>query len=173
MFKARLGFFDQRPISYLGVNPLSKALFSGSLLISAILFVSFGLYLKRKFQVNNRFITYFITGQVGQAIAAVVPYGLHTIHGLIHTVAAFILAFSLPFLIQQFALSQIKSRHYRLYLRLLRFEQCTFIVGIGLFIFTRGLAPLGEALPTVGFHLWIIVLTYLAFKMDRVFTPGL
>jgi hypothetical protein len=74
-------------------------------------------------------------------------------------VAAFTLAFSLPLLIKQFTIAQRAKEHYTLYLSLLRIEQVSFIVGMALFIFTRGLAPLGEALPAIGFHLWILVVT--------------
>jgi len=167
MHRAHLGLIDARPISYLGVNSVSQTLFSVSLLISAFLFVTFGYYIKRQFQVTNNFMAYFLIGQAGQVIAALSPYGMHSRYKMIHTVAAFTLAFSLPFLIQQFALSQSTSQHHRLFVFLLRIEQCAFLIGISLFIFTEGIAPLGEALPALGFHIWIIVLTYIAFRLEN------
>jgi hypothetical membrane protein len=167
MHKAHLGFLDKRPISFLGTNPGTQLLFSGSLLVSAIFFISFGYFVKRRYKIKNRFITYLVVGQLGQITAAIFPYGQHMLAGHIHTTAAFVLAFSLPLLIGEFAKSQLTSRSHRLYIKLLHFEQVMFVIGISLFVFTRGLAPLGEVLPTLGFHLWIIVLTYVIFRSAR------
>lgn len=167
MTRAHLGLIDSRPISYLGVNASTAALFSGSLLLSSFLFICFAYYVKHSFHIRNRFMVYFLVGQVGQIIAAVVPYGSHSRYRAVHTVAAFTLAFSLPLLIRQFALSQSKSKHAQTYIKLLRFEQLSFIVGIGLFIFTKGIAPLGEALPTIGFHVWIIAVSILSIGLEE------
>jgi hypothetical membrane protein len=164
MHRTGLGLIDRRPISHLGVDPASAMLFSGSLLISAFLFINFAYYIKRTFGVTNRFMTYFLIGQAGQIIAAITPYGEGSPYKLAHTIAAFTLAFSLPLLIQQFAASQTSSAYHNLYVRLLRFEQLTFVIGIGLFVFTEGIAPLGEALPTIGFHTWIIVVTLISYR---------
>lgn len=161
MHLASLGLVDKRPISYLGVYPQTVWLFSGSLLVSAGLFVSFGLYLRCHFNVKNRFLMYLLIGQVGQVVAAIVPYGDKSNYRLIHTLAAYVLAFSLPLLIQQFKLSQLRSPRLPVYRWLLYIEGAAFIVGLGLFAFTKGIAPLGEALPALGFHLWIIVVTLL------------
>lgn len=162
MFRTGLGFIDNRPISYLGVDPASSMLFSVSLLASAFLFFGFGFYVRQAFGVKNRFLPYLIIGQMGQIIAAIAPYGMQSQYKRIHTVAAFTLAFSLPFLIRAFARSQNKSRYRNIYSGLLRLEEIAFIVGIGLFVFTKGIAPLGEALPAIGFHVWIIVVTFVS-----------
>ncbi len=161
MFRTGLSFIDNRPISYLGVDPASSVLFSISLLASAFLFISFGFYVRQVFNVTNRFLPYLIIGQIGQIIAAIAPYGMQSQYKRIHTVAAFVLAFSLPFLIRAFAHSQANSRYKNIYSRLVRLELVAFIVGIGLFVFTKGIAPLGEALPAIGFHAWIIVVTFI------------
>ncbi len=161
MLVTGLGLIDSRPISYLGIDPLSKMLFASSLLISAFLFINFGFYVKRTFKVINRFMTYFLIGQFCQVVVALVPYRMGYSRS-IHTVAAFALAITLPLLIRAFARSQASSPHRRLYVRLLRFEQITFVIGMGLFIFTKGIAPLGEALPAAGFHVWIIAVTIIA-----------
>lgn len=168
MNKARLGLIDNRPISYLGVNHDTKSLFMAGLIVSAVLFLSFGYYVKRKFKINNRFIIYLVIGQVAQIMVALFPDASGSPYKIVHTVAAFILAGSLPLLIGQFALFRVKDVRHKLYIRLLWFERFTFVVGIGLFVFTKGIAPLGEALPTVGFHLWIIVLTYIMFKSNKL-----
>lgn len=157
---AGLGIIDARPISYLGVDAQTAVLFSGSLLISAFLFVNFAFYVRREFKVRGRFLMYFLIGQTGQVIAAISPYGSNSKFKTIHTVAAFILAFSLPLLIQSFTASQTGHSRHQLFVWLLRLEQLTFVIGIGLFVFTKGIAPLGEALPAIGFHAWIIALTF-------------
>lgn len=166
MSRAHLGLLDNRPVSFLGTDPSSRLIFSSSLILSAILFINFAFYVQRTFQVNNRFLKYFLIGQVCQIILAISPYG-ETAKGVIHLIAAFTLAFSLPLLIKQFTISQHDKQHHKLYLGLLRFEQVGFIIGMGLFIFSKGLAPLGEAMPAIGFHLWIFVVTYVAFTKSK------
>lgn len=144
MHRAGLGLVDSRPISYLGVNSKSSVLFSSGLLVSATLFIIFAFYLHNKFNAGRKFLVYFLIGQAGQIVAAVTPYGKDSPLKVMHTVAAFILAFSLPLLLRQFAISQKGTSHYRVYRMLLGFELITFIIGIGLFIFTTGIAPLGK-----------------------------
>jgi hypothetical membrane protein len=164
MFIARLGLFSNLPISSLGVNPKTSVLFSLSLLTSAALFIKFAFYVRQKFKVKNRFLTYFMIGQFGQIIVALVPYGNNSRYKLIHTIAAFTLAFSLPFLIGQFYFSQSNSKFKSLYKSLLILEVGLFVVGIGAFVFAKGVAPLGEILPTMGFHLWIITVSVIGLK---------
>lgn len=163
MQRAHLKFIDNRPISYLGVDSATKSLFMFSLIASALLFLTFAFYISRTYDIKNRFLTYFIIGQLGQITAAIFADTAGASKA-IHTITAFVLAFSLPLLMRQFTLSQQNGPHYRLFLWLLRLEYLTFIVGIGLFVFTMGVAPLGEALPTAGFDIWIIVLTLVTLK---------
>ncbi len=158
---AHLGLIDMRPISYLGVDPRTKLLFSGGLLLSSALFIVFALQLHRNFKLRPRFLAYFLVGQAGQIVAAIVPYGATSSLRLIHTIAAYILAFSLPLLIREFARSRSTDHFYPVYRWLTWLELLAFAVGISLFVFTSGIAPLGEALPALGFHLWIIVITFL------------
>lgn len=146
---------------------MSAVWFSFGLLLSACLFISFGFYIVRTFEVKNRFLLYLVIGQIGQSIAAVVPYGRQSPDRQIHTVAAFTLAFSLPFLIRAFARSQSENQYSRIYAWLLWIEILAFIVGMSLFIFTKGIAPLGQALPAVGFHLWIITLTIISIRLGK------
>lgn len=168
MHKTGLGLIDNRPLSYLGVDPISAILFNGSLLLSSFLFIIFAFYTTAKFNASKSFLGYFLVGQAGQIIAAISPYGENSDFRRLHTVAAFILAFSLPFLIRQFAISMKSGPDHKLYSNLFYFELILFVVGIGLFVFTKGLAPLGEALPAIGFHAWIIVVTIISIHNTKV-----
>jgi hypothetical protein len=167
MHKAHLKLFDARPLSYLGVDPQTRSLFCIALTTSAVLFIVFGLYIRSRFSVSNRFMAYLLIGQACQIIVALVPDRAGSSFKIIHTIAGFTLAVSLPFVLSQFARSQQGDKYYTLYTCLLRFEQCAFVVGIGLFIFVAGTAPFGEALPTFGFDIWIITLTYTARIHER------
>jgi hypothetical protein len=162
MHRAGLGLVDERPISYLGVAPETSVLFSLTLLTSATLFLMFGYFVKRVLQGSRKFWAFLIIGQIGQLIAAVVPYGDNSQYRLIHTLAAYTLAFSLPLHMWEFTRSQERKPHHQLYTRLFYLELVLFIIGIGIFSFTEGIAPLGEAMPTLGFHAWIIALTIVA-----------
>lgn len=164
MRRAHLGLVDARPLSYLGVYTNTAQLFTAGLLISSLLFICFAFFVHRYWGTNNRFLFYFLIGQIGQIIAAIAPYGANSRYKLIHTIAAFVLAFSLPFLIRAFEQSQISRKNHKLYQILVRLEVATFIIGMGIFTMTEGIAPLGEALPAIGFHIWIIVLTIVYFK---------
>lgn len=164
MVKAHVRIIDTRPISYLGIDPHTMRLFNLSLIISAVLFVSYSRYVAKHFHVNGKFLMIFFIGQLGQMITAVTPYGHQQPARLIHTLAAYTLAFSLPLLIGEFTRAQTGSPHSGSYHILLRLEQLAFVVGIGLFAFTKGIAPLGEALPAIGFHIWIITITILSLR---------
>lgn len=167
MSRSGLGVIDTRPISYLGVDPMTAGIFSSGLIISALLFITFGFYVRYHFKVNNKFLFYLIIGQIGQIIAAIAPYGMVSRYKRIHTIAAFILAFSLPMLIAAFAKSQAQSPYKQTYNQLLRLEQIAFVLGISLFVFTKGIAPLGEALPAIGYHIWIITVTLISIKDQK------
>lgn len=170
MLIAHLHFIDTRPISYLGIDSRTSQLFSVTLILSAILFIIFGYFVRASYKVKAPFLVFLIIGQLGQLITAVSPYGHREPMRFIHTIAAFTLAFSLPFLINTFRLSQRSSTRYQLFTWLFNIELACFIVGISLFVFTKGIAPLGEALPALGFHLWVIVVTYVMIieASDRV-----
>lgn len=167
MRRAGLGLVDARPISFLGVFPNTAWLFSASLLTSAVLFIFFAFYIYRVCKLSKRFLIYFLLGQAGQIIAAVVPYGQQSEYRLVHTIAAFTLAFSLPLFIRQFALEMRGKPYHSLYVGLLGLELLTFFVGMGLFIFTKGIAPIGEALPALGFHIWILAITYVMILSNK------
>lgn len=162
MSRIGLGLVDTRPLSHLGVDPWSSMLFSTGLIVSSALFIIFALYAKKTYRANNRFIIYFLIGQAGQLIVAIAPYGMNSSYRLVHTIAAFTLAFSLPFLIREFARSQTNIKHSNLFRNLFLSELVMFVLGIGIFTMTEGIAPIGEILPAVGFHIWIIAATIFA-----------
>ncbi|MDQ3065390.1 MAG: hypothetical protein M3Q36_03930 [bacterium] len=159
-----LKLIDSRPFSSLGVDPQTASLFSTGLIISAALFSIFGFFLQRKFAVKSKFLMYLLIGQAGQVVAALAPYGSDSRYKTLHTLAAFTLALSLPILIRSFAYSQINSKYFKLYIRLFRLELAAFLIGMGIFIFTTGIAPLGQAMPAIGFHIWIIALTLITHR---------
>lgn len=159
MQKADLGLIDVRPISFLGIFPPTSKIFSSGLLISSTFFIIFAFWVAKTYSVKNKFLAFFLLGQIGQVLVAILPYGMESNYKIAHTVAAFALAFSLPFLIFQFYRSQIGKPHYAQYRALFYFELITFLVGMGIFTLTEGIAPLGEALPAIGFHIWIIIVT--------------
>jgi len=161
MSRAGLGIIDNRPLSYLGVNTSTAHLFSIGLLLSSAGFVGFAFYVYRIYQPGRNFLIYFLIGQLGQIIAAIVPYGDNSKYRLIHTVAAFVLAFSLPLFIGSFARSQKLKPHAKLFKQLFVFELLLFVVGMAIFTQTDGIAPIGEALPAIGFHIWICIITLL------------
>ncbi len=164
MSRANLSLLGSRPFSYLGIDPVSSRIFSSGLIVSALLFCTFGFYIRHAFNVKGNFLTFLLIGQAGQITAALAPYGTQSQLRLLHTIAAFTLAFSLPLLIRAFAYSQKESTKFKRYRWLYRLELLTFVVGMGLFIFTTGIAPLGQALPAIGYHVWIIVLTFIALR---------
>ncbi len=152
---AGLSFFSSLPLSKLGVSKRSDFIFGATLIISAVLLMLFCLYLNKTFRVGRKFTVVFMIGQVAQIVAALVPYGGASKN--IHSVAAFVLAFSLPILIWLFAKTQT-GRLRKLANKLFWVELAFFIVGIGTFVLTNKVAPLAQALPAVGFHIWLIAL---------------
>ncbi|GAC1391407.1 MAG: hypothetical protein NVSMB46_03850 [Candidatus Saccharimonadales bacterium] len=164
MIIAHLRLIDKRPISYLGYDPKTTLLFTLTLVLSSILFIFFAILINHIYHIKNNFLAFFIVGQIGQIIAALVSYDIHNKYRIIHTVAAFTLAFSLPLLMRSFKNASLNSNNYSTLQKLFRLELCLFIIGIGLFVFTKGLAPLGEVLPALGFHIWIIYITITLLK---------
>jgi hypothetical membrane protein len=165
MYRAGLDLISNRPISYLGVYAPTKLLFSFALISSALLFMVFAIYIYRLYKVRNKYLAYFLIGLLGQCMTALIPDSSGSPR-TVHVIAAFTLAFSQPLLMREFLLSLNNNAHRKLFLSLLRLDYLFFIVGIGLFIFVHGVAPLGEALPTVGFDIWVIVLTIITYKSN-------
>jgi len=162
MYKAGLGLIDTRPISFAGTEPETSFLFSATLITSAILFGLFGYNIYRKYGCSKWFIITFMLGQIAQVVAALFQYGGED--KLIHTVAAFTLAGAIPTYMLFFALSiktlSLRSIAFRFYI----IELLFFTVGIGAFIFVKGISPLAEILPALPFHAWIIYMTFFSLK---------
>ncbi len=155
MFLAGLNLFDKRPISYLGVNASSELLFTLTLLLSAVLFSVFGIYVYKILGLPKKFLAAYLVGQVGQMVAALVPFGGP--YKLIHTYAAFTLAFSIPFHMYFFTRAHKPERFHMLGTVLFRAELLCFVVGIGTFVFIQKAAPITEILPAIPFHAWLII----------------
>ncbi len=67
-----------------------------------------------------------------------------------------------------FAKAQPKGEFRQTCYRLFYLELFSFVIGIGLFTLTKGVAPLGEVLPALGFHIWMLVLTFRAVVDQRL-----
>lgn len=147
--------FGTKPLSSLGVMPESDMYFSGGLIIAAILFMAFAIQLKNKFVINRAFLVAVALGQIGQIIAALAPYGGDQPARIIHTIAAFGLAFSIPIALFIFARAQSIGNFKTVVFALFLLELTAFIVGIGLFVLSIA-AAYAQTLPAVAFHLWII-----------------
>lgn len=156
-YLARLPLLGHHPISSLGVNPASATLFSGGLIVTAGLFLIFLVYLNNRFTVSPSFKLVFTVGQLAQIVAALVPFGGR--FRVPHSIAAFVLVFSLPILIWRFASAQPEPSFRRLAWRLFWLELAAFCIGLFTFIFIGRASPIAQALPAIAFHIWVVVLT--------------
>lgn len=163
LLRANLSIFGQEPLSSLGVSPSSATYFSIGLILAAISTFIFGYYINRVFTVPRSFNFALIIGQLGQVIAALVPFGGEQPAREIHTYAAFTLAFSLPVLMWRFAVTQksliLRGQAYWL----MWLEIAAFIIGIGTFVLIRKGAPFGQMLPAIGFHIWLVFVSLKSF----------
>jgi len=117
----------------------------------------FGVYLYRAFNSNKWFLATFLIGQAAQVIAALFQYGGED--KLIHTVAAFTLAVAIPIYMMSFAFSIKKQPLRTIVFRYYYIELLFFTIGIGAFVFIKGISPLAEILPALPFHAWVLYLT--------------
>ncbi len=157
MLATGLGLFDEEPISYLATDPQGAALFRGGLLVASVLLVAFAGFVWRAWSPARGFLAAFLTGQVCQVIVAVVPIDGPGADHAVHTTAGIVLGLSLPVLIWRFAAGLPPGPRRSGAYRLLWLEVAACVVGVAL---SRAmLAPLAEALPATGFHLWILVVT--------------
>jgi hypothetical membrane protein len=152
-----LHLFDVHPISYLGVDPRTRALFSSALIISALLMICFGVEVKKRFRASNGFLIALVIGQLCQIITALVP-DKGSIRPL-HSAAAYLIAISLPLLLWRFVRSQPKDRFGSINRALFAGELIAMPVGILLFVLVSGVGPFGEILTVVFFHLWVLFMT--------------
>ena len=157
MLRSGLSLVDTRPISYIGVATDSALFFNSLLFLSAVCFVLFGVYLYKSIGLNKSFLLVFLIGQIGQMIAAILPYGGQ--YKIVHTVAAFTLATAIPIFMYIFSKSKSLGNFKTSARRLFIAELIFFTVGISTFIFIDGISPIAEILPALPFHLWIILIT--------------
>lgn len=157
MRAAGLSFYGSMPLSSLGVNEHSDLLFSATLIIAALFLMLFCVYLNIRYKVTRGFTAIFMTGQVAQIVAAIVPFGGSSKN--FHSTAAFVLAFSLPLHIWLFAKSQ-SGKLRQLAYQLLWLELACFTLGIGTFVLTNKVAPLAQSLPAVAFHVWLVGIAF-------------
>jgi len=157
MYRAGLGFFDPRPISYLGTDPTAELLFRGGLIVAALLVAGFAWFVWDRFRAPDSFLAATLIGLVGQVVAAVVPLAGHGVGRAAHNAGGIVLGLSLPVLMWRFARGQPPGRRRTQSYRLCWLEVAACIVGVGLSM--AGKAPIAEILPALGFHLWILRVT--------------
>ncbi len=157
MRRTGLGVSDDRPLSYLGTDPRSLVLFRGGLLVAAVLLVAFAWSVHREGSPGPGFLAVFLVGQAGQVVAAVVPLDGAGAASEVHVTAGIVLGLSLPVLMWRFAAGQAPgARRSRAYV-LTWVEVGAVVAGV---LLSRAMrAPLAEAVPAAGFHLWIGVVT--------------
>ncbi len=167
MQRADLSLFGMKPLSSLGTMPISAAFFSIGLILASVTFVLFGHYLKQKYIISRSFLYILYLGQLGQVMSALIPFGGKQPARLIHTVAAFTLAFTIPILLWLFASSQKKGMLRKRAYMLLWLEIAAFVIGIGTFAFVQKGAPFGQILSALAFHVWILFISYDSLKTKK------
>jgi hypothetical protein len=166
MYRAGLGFFDDRPLSDLGTDPRSSPLFRGGLLVAAVLLALFSLFVQERFSTPRSFLAASLIGLGGQIVAAVVPISGPGASHDVHTAGGLLLGISLPVLMWRFAAGQVPGRWRLKSYGLFWLEAAACAAGIGLSRSMR--APIAEVLPAGAFHLWIMVVT----ARSQTATPG-
>lgn len=157
MRRTGLGFSDDRPLSYLGTDPRSLVLFRGGLLVAAVLLVAFAWSVHREGSPAAGFLPAFLVGQAGQVVAALVPIDGAGGADEVHTTAGIVLGLSLPVLMWRYAAGQRPGAHRSRAYTLVWVEVAACVAGV---VLSRAMrAPLAEAVPATGFHLWIAVVT--------------
>ena len=149
----------------LGVRPLSDMaldadlgfLFGVGLMASALLFVTFLRYLRRRYALGPAFCVAMLIGMAGQFVAGVVPIGGTGITNRIHVTAALVLGASIPALMWRFAAGQRRGDWRRRCYGLFWLEAAACAVGLALS--RHQVAPLAEILPALAFHAWVGVVT--------------
>jgi hypothetical protein len=148
------------PLSYLGTDRRSAALFTVGLAVPALLFAAFHRYVRDRFPASTGFSVVMLAGLAGQMVAAFVPIGGDPTLHRIHTTCALALGASLPLLMWRFAAGQPAGRWRRLAYRLFWVEAAA--CAVGLYLSARTVAPLAEILPGMAFHAWVLTLTFAA-----------
>jgi hypothetical protein len=155
MIRTGLGFSDPDPLSYLGTDARSRALFRAGLLVAAVLLAAFAWFVHRQGFTPRCFLLAFLIGLGGQVVAAIVPLSGPGGSPAVHTASGLVLGASLPILMGCFAAGQRTGPWRRFSWALFGLETAAVVAGIALSQSMR--APIAEALPAGAFHLWIVV----------------
>ncbi|HWC10247.1 MAG TPA: hypothetical protein VG455_03400 [Acidimicrobiales bacterium] len=150
--------FGEEPLSYLGSQPRSAALFTLGLAVPALLLTAFHQYLRGRFPVSPGFSLAMLGGLVGQVVAAFVPIGGEPAFHRVHTTSALVLGASLPLLMWRFAASQPPGPWRRLSYGLFWAELAA--CAAGLHLSSLNVAPVAEILPGAVFHTWVVTVTF-------------
>jgi hypothetical protein len=145
------------PLSYLGTQDRSAALFTIGLAVPAVLLTLFHQEVRRRLPTGSGFSAVMLVGLAGQLVAAFVPIGGNGGAHRIHTTSALVLGASLPVLMWRFAAGQPAGRWRQLCYRLFWAE--VVAAAAGLYLSARHVAPLAEILPGAVFHLWVLMVT--------------
>ncbi len=145
------------PLSYLGTQPSSAALFTAGLLLPAVLLTAFHHHVRGRYRVSTGFSVAMLVGLAGQVVAAFVPIGGDPTDHRIHTASALVLGISLPLLMWRFAAAQPSGSWRRLAYVLFWVEAAA--CAAGLYLSALSIAPLAEILPGTAFHVWIVVVS--------------
>jgi len=174
MYRTGLDFFGDRPVSYLGTDPRSAAVFRGGLILAAGLMAGFSWFVFGWFAARRSFLATFLIGLVGQVVVAVVLLSGPGSSHAVHTVGGLVLGASLPILMWRFAAGipsesrhsvRARSRHSvraRSRRRIESYGLCWLEVaactgGVALSASMR--APVAEIVPALAFHVWVAVVT--------------
>lgn len=155
---AGFDLLGDRPVSYLGSQPDSAALFTIGLAASGLLLMAFHQHLRERYTVASGFSVAMLVGLAGQVVAAFVPIGGDPTVHRVHTVSALVLGASLPLLMWRFAAAQPPGRWRRRSYAFFWWEAAACVGG--LYLSALDVAPVAEILPAAVFHAWIVTVTF-------------
>jgi hypothetical protein len=155
---SRFDLLGENPLSYMGTDARSAALFMVGLVVPALLLAAFHQYLRARYPVSAGFSLAMLGGLAGQMVAAFVPIGGDPTLHRIHTGSALVLGVSLPLLMWRFAAGQPPGPWRRLTYRLFWAEAAA--CAVGLYLSARNVAPVAEILPGAVFHAWVVTVTF-------------
>ncbi|MDQ6927500.1 MAG: DUF998 domain-containing protein [Actinomycetota bacterium] len=157
MLRTGLGFFEDRPISYLGTDPKTELLFTSAMLASAVLFAAFYFFVYDWYSSSPSFLAVGLVGLVGQVVAGIVPLSGPGASHTVHATGGIVVGLSLPLLMWRFAASQPRSAWRRGSYRFFWAEVVACVIGV---LLSRSMrAAVAEIIPGAGFHLWIFFMT--------------
>jgi hypothetical protein len=157
MARTGLGFFEDRPLSYLGTDAKTSLLFTAAMVVSAFLFAGFYLFVYDRYAASRSFLVVGFAGLLGQVVAGLVPLSGPGASHAVHVTGGIVVGLSLPLLMWRFAASQPRSSWRRKNYAFVWFEVAACIIGV---LLSRSMrAAIAEIIPGAGYHLWILVVT--------------